>query len=152
MDLEDLKGHWKIMRKELDALPRNVFISDNEREDYQDFVSVGKCGWLKGENAHVQDGCISWPFYWESRPILSNCAKCPETFKLLSYHLGLKCPDDCYLHHWNMGAIKEEDGKHITLNTKYPHWAENKSKEDRVILYIEICHPDQTKCSTFNTI
>jgi aspartyl/asparaginyl beta-hydroxylase (cupin superfamily) len=176
MNLKDLKDYWKIMRKELDALPTNVFITDNEHEDYEDFISSGKCGWLKGGQDHVQDGCISWPFYWENRALLSNCAKCPETFKLLSqipgistaafalmkggvqleehvdpschnyrftYHLGLKCPDGCYLHHWSVGTVKEEDGKHITLNTKYPHWAENKSKEDRVILYIEIYHPDQ---------
>ena len=42
-----------------------------------------------------------------------------------------------------MGTIKEEDGKHVILNAKYPHWAENKSKEVRVILYIEFYNPNQ---------
>jgi len=54
-----------------------------------------------------------------------------------TYHLGLKCPEDCYLHHYTLGDVKEEDGKHIIMNARFPHWAENKSKEDRVILYIE---------------
>jgi hypothetical protein len=55
----------------------------------------------------------------------------------LTYHLGLKCPDGCYLHHQTLGDVKEEDGKHIVMNARYPHWAENTSQEDRVILYIE---------------
>jgi len=54
-----------------------------------------------------------------------------------TYHLGLKCPDDCYLHHYTLGDVKEENGKHIIMNARFPHWAENKSEEDRVILYIE---------------
>jgi len=54
-----------------------------------------------------------------------------------TYHLGLKCPDECYLHHYTLGDVKEEDGKHIIMDARFPHWAENKSKEDRVILYIE---------------
>jgi hypothetical protein len=54
-----------------------------------------------------------------------------------TYHLGLKCPDGCILHHKKIGDVVEEDGKHIILDARYPHWAENKSQEDRVILYIE---------------
>jgi aspartyl/asparaginyl beta-hydroxylase (cupin superfamily) len=55
----------------------------------------------------------------------------------LTYHLGLKCPEGCYLHHQTLGDVKEEDGKHIVMNARYSHWAENTSQEDRVILYIE---------------
>lgn len=55
----------------------------------------------------------------------------------LTYHLGLKCPKGCYLHHQMLGDIEEEDGKHIVMNALIPHWAENTSQEDRVILYIE---------------
>jgi hypothetical protein len=187
MHIKDLKDHWKTIRTELDALPRDVFISDKPRPTGQwegseimrkilSDYSAGKCGWLKGGQDHVQNEWISWPFYWENKPLLGNCTKCPETFRLLSqipgiriagfalmkggvqlnehtdpsghnymftYHLGLKCPDDCYLHHWTMGTLKEEDGKHVILNAKYPHWAENKSKEDRIILYIEFYNPNQ---------
>src|SRR6056300_828689 len=181
MHLKELKDHWEVLRTELDALPRDIFISDQPRptgewegsdilrrivSDY----SSGKCGWLKGGQTYVQNEWISWPIIWESKPVLGNCLKCPETHKLLSqipgiriagfalmkggvklkehtdrvgpeykftYHLGLKCPDECYLHHYTLGDVKEEDGKHIILNARYPHWAENKSDEDRVILYIE---------------
>ena len=54
-----------------------------------------------------------------------------------TYHLGLKCPKGCFLHHQTLGDIEEEDGKHIVMNAQFPHWAENTSEEDRVILYIE---------------
>jgi beta-hydroxylase len=54
-----------------------------------------------------------------------------------TYHLGLKCPKGCYLHHQTLGDVEEEDGKHIVMNARFPHWAENTSQEDRVILYIE---------------
>jgi len=54
-----------------------------------------------------------------------------------TYHLGLKCPKGCFLHHQVLGTIEEEDGKHIILNALFPHWAENTSQEDRIILYIE---------------
>jgi len=54
-----------------------------------------------------------------------------------TYHLGLKCPKGCFLHHNMLGDIEEEDGKHIVFNATIPHWAENTSQEDRVILYVE---------------
>ena len=54
-----------------------------------------------------------------------------------TYHLGLKCPSGSNLYHQTLGKIAEEDGKHIIMNARLPHWAENTSQEDRVILYIE---------------
>ena len=54
-----------------------------------------------------------------------------------TYHLGLKCPVGSILHHSIQGDIVEENGKHVILNARQRHWAENKSNEDRVILYIE---------------
>jgi hypothetical protein len=181
MHLKELKDHWKTLRVELDTLPTDVFISEKPRptgewegsdilhEIVTDYSS-GKCGWLKGGQTHVQNEWISWPIIWESKPVLGNCLKCPETFKLLSqipgiriagfalmkggvqlkehtdsvgpeymftYHLGLKCPNECYLHHKKIGMVNEEDGKHVILDGRIPHWAENKSDEDRVILYVE---------------
>lgn len=63
-----------------------------------------------------------------------------------TYHLGLKCPDDCYLHHSKLGKIKEEDGKHIIMDARYTHWAENKSNEDRIILYLEYYTSPNHEC------
>ncbi len=54
-----------------------------------------------------------------------------------TYHLGLKCPDGCILHHSVQGDITEENGKHIFMDARQRHWAENRSEEDRVILYLE---------------
>ena len=57
---------------------------------------------------------------------------------LFTYHLGIKCPEKCILHHAEMGDITEENGKHIIMNARKPHWAENQSSEDRIILYMEM--------------
>jgi len=54
-----------------------------------------------------------------------------------TYHLGLKCPDGCVLHHSTLGDVTEKDGKHILLNANEEHWAENTSRDDRIILYME---------------
>jgi len=54
-----------------------------------------------------------------------------------TYHLGLKCPEGCNLYHSTLGKTSEENGKHVIFDAKLPHWAENASNEDRVILYIE---------------
>jgi len=56
-----------------------------------------------------------------------------------TYHLGINVPFGyCVLHHSKLGDIIEENGKHIILDARYPHWAENMSEEDRIILYMEI--------------
>lgn len=68
--------------------------------------------------------------------INEHCDVVGSNYKL-TYHLGLKCPDGSHLYHQTLGCVKEEDGKHIVMDARYPHWAENTSEEDRVILYIE---------------
>ena len=56
-----------------------------------------------------------------------------------TYHLGLIVPYGyCILHHSKSGDFIEENGKHIVLDARHPHWAENLSNEDRIILYMEI--------------
>lgn len=56
---------------------------------------------------------------------------------LCTYHLGLRVPDGCVLHHSVVGSVTEADGKHIAFDGRQEHWAENRSSEDRIILYIE---------------
>ena len=56
-----------------------------------------------------------------------------------TYHLGIDVPFGyCILHHSKSGDAIEENGKHIILDARYPHWAENLSEEARIILYMEI--------------
>jgi aspartyl/asparaginyl beta-hydroxylase (cupin superfamily) len=56
-----------------------------------------------------------------------------------TYHLGIDVPFGyCILHHSKSGDVIEENGKHIVLDARKPHWAENLSDEDRIILYMEI--------------
>ena len=59
-----------------------------------------------------------------------------ENYKY-TYHLGLKCPVGSILHHSVQGDITEENGKHILMDARQKHWAENQSNEDRIILYVE---------------
>jgi aspartyl/asparaginyl beta-hydroxylase (cupin superfamily) len=61
---------------------------------------------------------------------------------LYTYHLGLKCPEKCFLHHSVIGTHVEENGKALLLDAREPHWAENQSEHDRVILYMEIYSHD----------
>jgi aspartyl/asparaginyl beta-hydroxylase (cupin superfamily) len=35
------------------------------------------------------------------------------------------------------GDITEENGKHIFMDARELHWAENQSDQDRIILYVE---------------
>ena len=180
MELKDLKNFTKIIRDEVDSLPNN-FIMDEPRKEGQwvgsehlkiiaNLYSDGQYGWLKGwQNP---DGWISWPLIWDGKPVVGNCMRCPETYKILSdigniqvaafslmkggvkleshtdkvvpnykftYHLGIKVPEGkCLLHHSTSGDFVEKDGRHIILDARQPHWAENLSNEDRIILYMEI--------------
>lgn len=61
-----------------------------------------------------------------------------------TYHLGLKCPPGSTLYHDTMGNISEEDGKHLVFSARVPHWAENTSNEDRIILYMEFYSPEKS--------
>ena len=45
-----------------------------------------------------------------------------------------------------LGDIKEEDGKHIIMSSRFPHWAENGSDEDRIILYLEYYNSSNREC------
>ncbi len=54
-----------------------------------------------------------------------------------TYHLGLDCPAGSTLYHDILGNVTEENGKHVAFSARVPHWAENTSDKDRVILYIE---------------
>ena len=53
----------------------------------------------------------------------------------LTYHLGLSCPDDCYLIQGEK-AHKEEDGKLFSFKCTKRHLAINLSGSTRVILYV----------------
>lgn len=57
---------------------------------------------------------------------------------IITYHLGLKCPSNCYVHHSVTGTDTHKYGKHLILDARQIHSAENQSDEDRVILYLEI--------------
>ena len=106
------------------------------------------------EDKQVLGNCIKCPKTWEllsqlegihvaGFSLMKGGVKIHEHSDILgknyklTYHLGIKCPDGCYLHHQTLGDVEEKDGKHIVMDARFPHWADNTSQEDRVILYIE---------------
>ena len=60
---------------------------------------------------------------------------CKKPVGKLTYHLGLSCPDDCYLIQGDK-ANKEEDGKLFSFKCDKRHLAVNLSNSTRVILYM----------------
>lgn len=60
---------------------------------------------------------------------------CKKAVGKLTYHLGLSCPDDCYLIQGER-AFKEEDGKLFWFKCDKRHLAVNLSVSSRVILYM----------------
>jgi hypothetical protein len=60
---------------------------------------------------------------------------CKKPVGKLTYHLGLSCPDDCYLIQGEK-AHKEEDGKLFSFKCDKRHLAVNLSGSTRVVMYI----------------
>lgn len=57
--------------------------------------------------------------------------------KLVTYHLGLDVPDECYLNVDGV-FIKEQNGVDISFDGSTPHYAFNASNRDRLILHLEV--------------
>jgi len=62
---------------------------------------------------------------------------------LLTFHLGLDVPSDCFLN-VNGEFTQEKNGKAIIFDGALPHYAFNASKHDRLILYCEFS-PEKLK-------
>lgn len=60
---------------------------------------------------------------------------CSKPVGKLTYHLGLSCPEDCYLIQGEK-AHKEEDGKLFSFRCDKRHLAVNLSTSTRVVMYI----------------
>ena len=53
-------------------------------------------------------------------------------------NLGLDIPENCYLHHKELGTFKHENGKMLFYDTRIPHQAVNNSDQFRCIFYAEV--------------
>ena len=60
---------------------------------------------------------------------------CEDKVGELTYHLGLDCPEDCYLIQGEK-AYKEQNGKLFSFKCTKRHLAVNLSDSNRVILYV----------------
>lgn len=69
----------------------------------------------------------------------------PENIGLLTFHLGLDVPEECYIHSHGEMAM-EENGKSIIFDGTFPHYSFNASQKDRLILYCEFS-PDKLSLS-----
>lgn len=63
---------------------------------------------------------------------------------ILTSHLGLKIPKECWIE---VGTERKgwEEGKLTTLDTSFTHSTGNPSSEDRHVLIIDYWHPDLTE-------
>lgn len=57
-------------------------------------------------------------------------------FSSMAYHLGLDCPPGCRLF-VGQDSIQEKSGRDFCFDATFVHWAENKSNQPRMILYID---------------
>jgi aspartyl/asparaginyl beta-hydroxylase (cupin superfamily) len=65
----------------------------------------------------------------------TDTPSCTDDIGVMTYHVGLDCPDHCYLIQGDI-AHKEENGKLFSFNCTMKHSAVNMSNSVRVILFV----------------
>ena len=64
----------------------------------------------------------------------------------LRYHLGLVCPKEPGCRIWVDGDEHTwKDGEAVVFDETYVHWAENKTEEPRLILFVDFTRPLRTR-------
>jgi hypothetical protein len=64
------------------------------------------------------------------------------TSNSVAYNLGLDVPEDCHLY-LRETKIAIKNGKSITFDSTFPHYADNNSEKDRYILYMDVGITDE---------
>jgi aspartyl/asparaginyl beta-hydroxylase (cupin superfamily) len=154
MKLHELKNHWKTIRVELDALPDYTdprWISEHGSPGFFKWVLWDDNAPAPGnmcpqtvnllQNLHedIEIGGFSVFLGGSGLSIHTDTDNNSANYKC-TYHLGIRCPDKCYLHHSKDGIIYEKNGKDLMMDNRYPHYAKNESRKDRTILYMELNH------------
>lgn len=164
-ELHPLRANWETIRDEANALCDAGAIDYTEEHDDLAFVAFRKRGWkrfyLKWYHDFLPSAAALCPRTVElvrSIPSINAAAftMLPPGKKLgkhrdpfacsLRFHLGLTTPgtDECRI--WIDGEpYTWRDGEAIVFDETYVHWAENKSDQNRIILFCDFTRPLRTR-------
>lgn len=171
-ELDVLQRHWQVIRDEALALNAKREIKASDDLDDLGFNSFFRTGWkrfyLSWYGEPVKSALALCPKTCELLSGLPSVkgamfAMLPPGARLvkhrdpyagsLRYHLGLQTPnsEDCYIdvdgqkYHWR-------DGEAVMFDETYIHYAENKTDQNRIVLFLDIRRPvTQAWVDGFNT-
>lgn len=160
-EMKILQDNWQVIREEALALRQAGGIKASNQYNDVGFNSFFKSGWKRFylkwyDDAHPSAatlcprttellrgiGTVKAAMFAELPPG-SRLVRHRDPFAgSLRYHLGLKTPnaEDCYIdvdgqrYHWR-------DGEAVVFDETYIHYAENKTDQDRVILFCDVERP-----------
>lgn len=160
-DLQKLQDNWLIIREEAQALVAKGYISASEKHDDIGFNSFFRRGWkrfyLKWYKDPMPSAVVECPKTLElinqipsiNAAMFALLPKKSFLFKhrdpyagSLRYHLGLITPNkkECCIYVDGQGYFWQ-DGQAVLFDETYVHYAENKTEEDRIILFCDVRRP-----------
>ena len=160
-ELDVLKDNWEKIRDEALALNSGSEIKASADLDDVGFNSFFKTGWkryyLKWYGSSLTSAQQSCPYtvdLLESIPSVKGAmfAMLPPGARLvthrdpyagsLRYHLGLQTPnqDDCFIE-VDGERYSWRDGEAVMFDETYLHFAENKTDDNRIVLFLDIKRP-----------
>ncbi|ODC04765.1 aspartyl beta-hydroxylase [Terasakiispira papahanaumokuakeensis] len=160
-ELSPLQAQWQTIRDEALALHQGANIKASDDLDDLGFNSFFKTGWkryyLKWYGADLNSAQITCPKTLALLNTLPNVkgamfAMLPPGARLvrhrdpyagsLRYHLGLQTPesDDCFIE-VDGERYSWRNGEAVMFDETYIHYAENKTDQDRIVLFLDIERP-----------
>lgn len=160
-ELDVLADNWKLIRDEATRLNQSQAITASDTLNDIGFNSFFKTGWkrfyLKWYGSSLQSAETLCPKTVELLETIPSVkagmfAMLPPGAKLnahsdpyagsLRYHLGLITPnsDDCYIR-VDGEDYSWRDGEAVMFDETYIHEAENKTDQNRIILFLDIKRP-----------
>ena len=160
-ELDILQDNWEMIRDEAAQLHSQQAINSSDDLDDVGFNSFFKTGWkryyLKWYGASLnsaQGSCPKTVALLEDIPSIKAAmfAMLPPGARLVShrdpyagsyrYHMGLDVPedDDCYIdvdgekYSWRNGEV-------VMFDETYIHYAENKTDQNRIVLFLDVKRP-----------
>lgn len=165
-DLKILEDNWEVIRDEVMKLHANKHLEQTNNPENAAYYDLGfrtfyKYGWSKFY--------LNW-YGYTHKSAIKHCPKTVELLKKaksvngamfsilpvgskltrhldpvacsLRYHLGLKTPnsDDCFINVDN-NQYSWRDGEAFLFDETYLHFAQNNSKEERLILMCDVERP-----------
>lgn len=160
-----IEENWQIIAEEANALPKISIDVSNTRtrlEAASKIIDSGKLQWAEGWDGYKD--WLAWGIMIDSHflgespkteSFLKNIPRLnfaaflilgagttmkvhahPENSGIMTYHLGLNVPEECYLN-TDGKFINDENGKGYIFDGTKPHYAFNASDNDRLILHCE---------------